>query len=276
MGEVTKAVLSDEEVARYHADGLLIPEYRLPEEVLGEVRTLIQGLIARNPNVPPELLLNVNVEDGSLGEVIGNREFLRYAAYPPFLDLLEQILGPDIILWDCVVFCKPPVRGKAIPFHQDSPYLVRIKPIVTATIWIAVDPTSAENGCLRFIPGSHKRGVMDHIRLEGDVLLGFETGLDPAQMDERKARDVALEAGQFCIFHAHTVHGSMPNLSGKRRAALAFRYMPGTSLYDDAAPSLLDANGDPIEPVGRPIYLLRGQDRTGQNVFTDLPSFATA
>ncbi len=270
----SSAILSDEEVARYHRDGLLIPRYRLPPDAVKHLQKLIDELIARNPDVPQELLLDANVEDGSLGPVTGSREFLKYAAYPPLLDVLEQIIGPDILLWDVAVICKPPATGKPIAWHQDSPYMVKIKPIVTATIWLAVDGANPGNGGMRFMPGAHKRGMLEHVRLTGDVLTGFETSVKPGLLDEREARDVILEPGQFCVFHAHTPHSSPPNRSGRRRAGLILRYIPGTTFYDDTVAAVLDQQGNPVEPQGRPIYLLRGEDRTGRNVLTELPSFA--
>ena len=274
-----RRVLSEGEVSRYHEDGLLIPKYRLPADVLADIQRLLGELIARNPEVPQELLLNCNVEDGSLGGVRGDRAFLRFAAYPPLLDILEQVLGPDIILWDVAVICKPPKVGKGIPWHQDSPYFVKIRPIDTATIWIAIDGAWPDNGCMKFIPGLHKKGILNHIRVDDvdpDVLLGFETSVDPAVLEEEKARPVILEPGEFCVFSAHCPHSSTPNTSGRRRGALILRYMSGSSVYDDTKVGLLDSKGEPVDPIGRPIYLMRGQDRTGRNVLTELPPAARA
>src|SRR5438034_1048186 len=103
MSKPLPAILGEDEIARYEQDGLLIPRYRLPADLLPQIRKQVDGLIAANPNVRPELLLDVNVEDDRLGkrEHTGNRNFLRYAVYPPLLRLLEQLIGPDILLWDC-------------------------------------------------------------------------------------------------------------------------------------------------------------------------------
>jgi hypothetical protein len=281
-GKVTNAavnyslLLGQDELSRYADEGLVVPRYKLPIDIVNRLRDLVDGLIAANPKVPPELLLDVNVDDRKLHDnMVGNKEFLRYAAYPPLLLILEQILGPDILLWDCAVICKPPGDGKEIPWHQDSRYFVKISPLATATIWIAVDGSTPENGGMKYIPGSHKRGVLNHVRLD-KVIRGFEEGIDPTEYDESLAKDVVLEPGQFCVFQAHTIHGSPANRSTRRRAGLIYRYIPGTVVYDDSVPSLLDGNGKPIDPRGRPVYLLRGQDRTGRNKLTPFPLFLEA
>jgi hypothetical protein len=275
MSKQLSAILGDDEIARYEEEGLLIPRYSLPADVLGRIRKQVDGLIAANPNVRPELLLDVNVDDDRLGkrEHIGNKNFLRYAVHPPLLRLLEQLIGQDILLWDCAVICKPSGDGHAIPWHQDSPYFVKIRPLTTATVWIAVDGSDPGNGGMKFIPGSHKRGMLPHIRLDGNAIKGFEEGADPTVFDENDARDVILEPGQFCIFQAHTLHGSPPNNSQRRRAGLIYRYIPGTTVYDDSVPSLKDANGKNIDPTGRPVYLVQGRDRTGRNKMTPFPEF---
>ncbi len=136
-------ILSDEEVARYNREGLIIPRYRLPPDFIAEAAGVIRRLVESNPDRPPYVLTNVEEEgDGPTG-ISGSRRFLEMAAYRPLLDMLEQLIGPDLILWDCAVISKPPGAGKAIFWHQDSPYLTRIKPAATTTYWISLDGATA-------------------------------------------------------------------------------------------------------------------------------------
>ena len=74
---------------------------------------------------------------------------------PRVLDMVEQILGPDFALWNSSFFAKPALNGYATPWHQDGEYWP-IRPLATCTAWIAVDEATRENGCLRFIRGSHR------------------------------------------------------------------------------------------------------------------------
>ena len=83
-------------------------------------------------------------------------------AIPNILDMAEQLIGPDIALWNMSFFAKPALNGKKTPYHQDGEYWP-IRPLATCTVWIAVDDATVENGCLRFIPGSHKdKRLMAH------------------------------------------------------------------------------------------------------------------
>ena len=69
--------------------------------------------------------------------------------------MVGQLIGPDIALWNMSFFAKPALNGKKTPMHQDGEYWP-IVPLATCTVWIAIDEATVENGCLRYIPGSHK------------------------------------------------------------------------------------------------------------------------
>lgn len=269
-GTMAEQILSPEEIERYHRDGLLIPRYRLPESFIAEAAGVIRRLVEANPDRAPFVLTNVEEEgDGPTG-ISGSRRFLELAAYPPLLDMMEQLIGPDLLLWDCAVISKPPGAGKAIFWHQDSPYLTRIRPVATTTYWISIDGATPENGCMNYIPGSHTRGILRHEKREAE-LPGFEEKLDESQIDLSTARPVALEPGQFCIFDCHTVHGSTANRSTRPRTALLYRFIPGTVVYDNAITPYIGGDGVPLDSEERPVYLLRGQDRTGENKLWPLP-----
>lgn len=262
--------LTDEEIARYNRDGLVIPQYRLPQSFVDEAGVIIKRLVEDNPDREPYVLSSVEEDAGGPTKISGNRRFLEMAAYEPLLDMLEQLIGPDLILWDCAVISKPPGANKKIFWHQDSPYLSRIKPLATTTYWISIDGANLENGCMSYVPGSHKDGILKHERQSAD-LPGFEEKLDESQLDMATAKPVELEPGQFCIFDCHTVHGSGPNLSNKPRTGLLYRLFGGGSWYDHDEISYVGDDGVALEVENRPIYLMRGHDRTGRNKFWPMP-----
>jgi hypothetical protein len=267
---MAEQILSKEEIARYQRDGLVIPRYRLPRSFVDGALAMVGQLLEKNPDRAPFVLTNIEEEGNGPSGVAGSRRFLEYGAYRSLLNIMEQLIGPDLILWDCAVIRKPPGVGKAIFWHQDSPYLTRIQPVATTTYWISLDGATLENGCMSYIPGSHGRGVLKHTRQESE-LPGFEEKLDPTEFDESKAVPVVLEPGQFCIFDCHTVHGSTANRSDRPRTALLYRFMPGSSRYDYTIAPYVGGDGVPLDPEERPIYLLRGQDRTGRNKLWPLP-----
>jgi ectoine hydroxylase-related dioxygenase (phytanoyl-CoA dioxygenase family) len=182
---------------------------------------------------------------------------------PWVLDMVAQILGPDVILWITRILCKPPVRGREVPWHQDGEYWP-MRPLATCSVWIAIDRVSTANGCMRFIPGSHKRQELyrHHVSNRENLVLNLE--LDQDQFDESRAVNVELEPGQMSLHDVRLIHGSLANASGERRAALIMRYMPATSYYDR---SLVRQRKDssPFNIFDQPLWLVRGVDRTGRN-----------
>jgi len=138
-------MLSVEQIAEYHEKGYVIPDYRLSEETLVAIRRDHDRLLAKFPDF----------RDNCPALLSFDMAFLNYARDETILDMAEQLIGPDIALWNMSFFAKPAVNGKKTPFHQDGEYWP-IRPLATCTVWIAVDDATVENGCLRIIPGSHK------------------------------------------------------------------------------------------------------------------------
>ncbi|GLZ31746.1 hypothetical protein Lesp02_39340 [Lentzea sp. NBRC 105346] len=172
------------------------------------------------------------------------------------LDLVESIVGPDIALFSSHFICKPAGDGKSVPWHQDA-YFWRdsIEPAAHAvTIWLAIDPSTRENGCMRVIPGSHLTEGSRYQDLSDNEAL-FDQEL--VTVDESEAVDVELQRGACSIHAATLVHGSPANRSSLRRCGYTMRYMPTTVRFDH-------------ERKGREhqIYLARGVDRAG-NVYAD-------
>lgn len=258
--------LSSAEVAAYGTDGIVVPRRALPPAQLARLTAGLEQLLADNPEVRPEKLVSAHLERGAEG-VKGNRVFLEIAHHPAVLDAVEQLIGPDVILWGCQVFCKPGGDGLAVPWHQDGQYWP-IRPLATCTVWIAIDASTTANGCLRVIPGSHRRRRLGshHRSARTDVVLDQE--LDADTFDPAAARDVELQPGQMSLHDVYLIHGSHANSSPLRRAGLALRYMPATSYFDRA---LLQPGASTstylVDFSRRPIWLVRGVDRTGKNDF---------
>ncbi|MBM3490932.1 MAG: phytanoyl-CoA dioxygenase family protein [Alphaproteobacteria bacterium] len=254
--------LSPEEVARYREQGYIVPRYRVPAARLAAMRALLERLIAENPGRRPEHL--VLRWGGGVAARPTDAAFLDHARDPEILDLVEQLIGPDIVLWGSHVFCKPAGHGLEVPWHQDGQYWP-IRPLASVTVWLALDASRRENGCLRVIPGSHRTQSIYHHRLDERPALAINQVVDDARFDEGRAVDVELEAGQLSIHDVYMLHGSRPNRSDQRRAGFASRYMPATSLYDRSIAFPGGSAGIKQNMALRPIYLVRGQDRAGND-----------
>jgi len=258
--------LDETHLDTYRRDGLVVSPFRLPDARLAAMRQSLEQLLRDNADTAPESLVCPHIPNGPRHDVAAAARWFQYATDPAIVGLVAQVLGPDVILWGSQVFCKPARTGRTIPWHQDGQYWP-IRPLATCSVWIALDDATPENGCMRYIPGSHRAGsVFEHRRREGDDLVLFDE-LDPAAFDATDARDDALEAGQFSLHDIFLIHGSEANRSSRRRAGFVIRYMPATSLFDRSIDRRQDQAGLSFSFSRRPIWLLRGADRAA-NDFT--------
>ena len=258
--------LSAMELRQYREDGLVVPRYRLPQELLTRMRNSLDAFIEKNPGTPSDQLFTLHLRRGQAQGLQGDEAWVEYMQCPPILDIVEQCLGPDFLLWGTTVFGKPAGAGKEIPWHQDGEYWP-IRPLANATVWIALDDCKLSNGCMRYIPGSHaSRRLFLHQSVERDEVL-LEKEVAAEEFDPSRAKDLILEAGQFAIFDVFLVHGSRANHSEERRAAFVLRFMPTTSHFDHALGAEFARNTRPVDMGRRPLFLMRGVDRTGRNDF---------
>ena len=260
------AGLTASEIETYRRDGLVAPSYRLDEARRERLAAAVERLVAANPDVPPEYLIGPHVPRPDDPDPDLHREFLDLCLDPGILDLVESAIGPDVILWSSGVFCKPPRVGRAVPWHQDGQYWP-LRPLATCSVWVAVDDSRPENGCLRYVPGSHAaRRLYRHEHAGGGDLV-LNRRVSPSEFDPAAARDDVLDAGRLSLHDVYLVHGSNPNRTGRRRAGYVMRYLPGTSFYDREMEVGQSSDIGVSDFAMRPIWLARGVDRTGRNDF---------
>lgn len=257
--------LQSDEVAAYHRDGFVVPRFRLPQADVAELQALSAKLVADNPHLVNQPLACPHVPNSGVQGLKTTKEWMGVSTHPAILDMIEQIIGPDIILWGSNLFYKRAEAGPAVPWHRDAGYWP-IKPLATATVWIAVTDSLVENGCLRCIPGSHAaRQAGRHFESTEPGLM-FPGSLGPEEYDESQAVDVELEAGQMVIFDAFLIHGSQPNKGARDRTGYGLRFMPASSHFDH------DAAVHKSEPGAghhlRPLILVRGVNRCALNDFS--------
>jgi len=262
--------LSQQEISRYHEDGLLIPaSYRVPACILRDINSLYQKLLAdnqHNPEFSADFVLGPHLDaDGTYG-VKGDPAWLKFARITEILDMVEQLIGPDFILWGMTIFGKPARIGKQTPWHQDGDYYP-IEPLETCTVWISLDGSTVEQGCMRYIPGSHRDRKIypHHFEHRDDYTLAQV--IDADQIDLKQSRDIILEPGQISIHDVYLVHGSGANLSDRRRMGLVLRIMPATSFYNHHSGKIKEDAGSPHGYSKRALYLLRGEDSSKRNNF---------
>jgi len=242
-----------EQVAFFREQGYVKLGPLFTREELTALQLHVDELIAALPEGKrPEAMDVPHFEDPWL---------FRYLAHPRVLDVVEDFLGPDLVLWSSHFIAKPAGVGLPVPWHTDGAYWgQRLEPMQVLTIWLAVDRSRAENGCMRVLPGSHREvaAAMDRYEEVDRDRHVFGFRLAPELIDESRAVDLELEPGDSHVHDAWTIHGSNANQSGARRCGYTMRYMPASVVH---------------YPKGNHrIYLLRGEDRTGgQNVYSPIP-----
>lgn len=250
--------LSAQHADIYAREGQVTAPFSLGDNTVSRIRRKMETLFASRPELGTDYL-------PALIEI--DRDWLEFAMLPEILDIVEQLIGPDIIVWSSALFCKSPYRGKATPWHQDAQYWP-IRPLETTTVWIAIDPATRENGCLRVVPGSHRtREIFPHSLNQSDQFV-LNQELHLSVREQLNPKDVLLDSGMFSFHDAYMIHGAEPNHSGKRRAGLTFRYMPASSHFDRTLALKMNAELGVNDVSKRQLFLVRGTNSHPGNELT--------
>lgn len=142
--------------------------------------------------------------------------------HPKIVELVGDLVGPNVVCWGSHFFAKMPHDPKAVPWHQDASYWP-LTPARTVTVWLAIDEADRDNAAMMFLPGTHKVGHLEWKESDRPAVLqqeivGVERFGDPVY-DELRAGQISLHADMLA-------HGSEPNPSDRRRCGLTIRYCP--------------------------------------------------
>jgi len=140
--------------------------------------------------------------------------------HPAFTVPAAQLLGGSVRFWHDQLFCKPARHGGIVAWHQDYSYWIRTQPMAHLTCWIGLDDATADNGCLQYVPGSHRWQLLPVTGLAGDMH-AIQTVLSPEQQAQFRPVAIELKKGQCAFHHPLMVHGSYENRTdGQRRATV--------------------------------------------------------
>lgn len=218
-----KHLLTPEAVETYNTEGYLIhQEPVFPEAKFQALKDHFEAKLAEWPKEErPEAMDVPHFTDPKLFE---------WALADEVLDIVEPILGPDIQLFSTHFICKPTGDGRRVPWHEDSAYWRRqMDPMEVCTVWLAIDPSTLENGCMKVIPHTHntgRKGFSDY----ADVDTGknvFPTEILPSQRKDELAVPIELQPNHCSLHDSRLIHGSEPNTSSIRRCGWTIRFIPG-------------------------------------------------
>lgn len=149
------------------------------------------------------------------------------------VSVAEQLLDGPVRFWHDQVFVKPPLDGGVVAWHQDYSYWTRTVPVAHLTCWIGLDDSNEENGCVNYVPGSHRWDLLPRTDLANDMTAVLDV-LSDEQKDNFKPFPAILKAGEASFHHPLTLHGSYANRSARpRRAAVLNFFRDGVRSNSD-------------------------------------------
>jgi ectoine hydroxylase-related dioxygenase (phytanoyl-CoA dioxygenase family) len=243
--EIEMSLLTNAEAAAYQENGYLL--YKKPlfsAEKQAALTAIFEEHLAQKGSKLSDELDTPHFRDPRLLDFLLSDEVL---------DLVQPIIGPNIALWSSHFICKDPLVGRATPWHEDSAYwngrVDGFDQIIT--VWLAIDRSNKENGCMRVIPGTQRGGFSEYENIDGTKNT-FATQIK--DVDESKAVYFELEKGECSLHDSRIIHGATANTSPTRRCGYTMRYFSTNIKVVDEK----DHNGEDFK-----IWLARGQDLAG-------------
>lgn len=218
-----------DQLRNFHKDGYVALRSFLSHDEVLDLNSHVQRFISDcTPTMPREHVFYENLSDPqSLKQLQRMFEYDDYFHQLMFGSRFEalaaELLQHDVRGVNMQYFNKPPGIGQPTPAHQDGYYFM-LEPNEAVTMWLALEDVDEETGCVRYIPGSHQRGMRAHGQTN---TLGFSQGIQDFGTPDDQARELAFPAkpGDLLVHHALTIHRADGNRSATRtRRALGFIY----------------------------------------------------
>lgn len=233
--------LTDDQVQSFHRDGYLAGVQILNDDQVEALRSELTGLM--DPSQPSHQLFHeYHSNESSNPDTILFHALGAWRTGPAFHDVLwspaflvaaSQLLDGAVRFWHDQLFCKPAHHGGVVAWHQDYSYWTRTQPMQHLTCWIALDDSTVDNGCLYYVPGSHKWQLLPITGLAGDMN-EIMTVLNDEQKQAFRPVPIEIKRGQCSFHHPLTVHGSYENRSDRpRRATLINAFREGVRSASD-------------------------------------------
>jgi ectoine hydroxylase-related dioxygenase (phytanoyl-CoA dioxygenase family) len=208
-------ILSKKDIQSFDENGFLSGIQLFNDDAIKDIRNYFDTLLenALNAGDDSYSISTAHLKHKKVYDLLLNKRIIK---------IVSDLLGENIIGWGSHFFCKLPEDHKKISWHQDASYWPFSK-TNTVSCWLAIDDAIIENGCLEFIPGSHRFGLINYEmskKEENNILNqtvhAIEKYGDPIPIE--------LNAGQISIHSDLLLHSSKPNTSKNRRCGLSLRY----------------------------------------------------
>ncbi len=252
---LVKGRLTDTHIERYWRDGFLFPVPALSRDTALKYRSVLEDMERDwlNADLPLPLNTYKRINAQLVMPMVD-----QIARDPAILDIVEGILGPDIMVYSGEFFIKEPNTKHIVSMHQDLTYwgLGAIDGLVT--VWVPLSPATSASGCMDFVAGSHKNAILEHSdTFDENNLLSRGQEVQVNVPDNEKTA-IELQPGEISLHHGLTIHGSGPNTTDDRRIACVIRYI---------RPDMAQQDGDKDHAM-----LVRGKDRHHNFQHTPAPT----
>lgn len=218
--------LTDEQVAFFHREGYLAGVRMLDDRQVDTLRDELQRLV--DPAHPGnKLFYEFHSNESTDPSRVLFHALGAWRIAPGFHDVLwnprftmaaSQLLGGGVRFWHDQLFCKPARDGGVVAWHQDYSYWTRTQPMAHLTCWIGLDDSSRDNGCLYYVPRSHRWPLLPKPVIAGDME-AIRTVMSAEQLAEFKPVAIELKAGECAFHHPLMLHGSYENRTDRPRRA---------------------------------------------------------
>jgi len=219
-------------------DGYAVFENVFPESALRSISTEVDRVLeGRAAYLPPgELIYEPDTNPPRVRNAFRLQAFspmfMDVARAPGIIGVVGTILGRPLRIYGSQVFAKPARVGTVVPRHQDMPYWP-FDPYELVSAWIALDDSTLQNGCVRYVPGSHKFRILPHGPF--GCARQFSGAYGQRQNGELEERAVEVRRGSCALHHCLTVHRREPNRSPDPRRGLIYIYMSPRVRLTDAS-----------------------------------------
>ncbi|HXP04221.1 MAG TPA: phytanoyl-CoA dioxygenase family protein [Stellaceae bacterium] len=248
---MTKA-LTPQQVESYHYNGFLYP---IPALISGEIAICLAGLERLETELDsPVADADIKWRSHAYAHSPWFNDLIRH---PRILDAVEDVIGPNILVWTSTFFIKEPHSKTFAAWHQDGAFF-GLEPNEQVCAWVALTDASKEAGCMEMLSGRGAPRLYHHaaMELKNSINRAGQTIVEP--FDKSKPTAMALKAGEFSLHHELAVHRSAPNHAAHRRVGIGLNYVP----------THVRVNG----PVRLKAMLVRGDDKYGYWDLIDPPA----
>ena len=230
---MTTSFLNQSQIEHFKEFGFLPPVRILATDEAISLRAEVEDFEARHPELAGQLDFKANLILPAVDRLSRDKRLL---------NLMEDLLGPNLLHWNSTFRIKESNTGQHAAWHQDTAY-IKLKPFL-AICWLALSAATRDSGCLRVIPGSHKWALLSHQEGHDSKSILSRAQFIDEPFDDSTALDIELAPGEVTIINHGIIHSSGLNQSDDRRIGLLMDYLPTHAIKEGPRDTAILVRGE--------------------------------